>query len=106
MDTSPRLIETGAQHYMTQILQSCHSNRVNIYLYVLNIGVFFLFLIVVGLVLYYCYKRKMTPDEEYQKRMKEQEYILSKIRFYKDHQRSIQSRASITGLPTMDPRPI
>ena len=102
----PRLIEAGAHSYMSQILQTCHSTRVNIYLYALNIGVFVLFVIVVSLVLYYCYTRKLKPEEEEQKRLKEQEYILSKIRFYKDQQRNIASRASITGLPTMDPRPV
>lgn len=102
----PRLIESGAHNYMTQILQNCHSNRVSIYLYVLNIGVFIGFIIVVGLVLYYCHKNKLTPEEAYQKEMREQDYILSKIRYYKEQQRNIQSRAPITGLPTMDPRSI
>jgi len=106
MSQGPRLIETGAHSYMSNVLQTCHSTRVNIYLYALNIGVFVSFVVVVGIILYYCYSRKMTPDEEYQKRMREQEYILSKIRYYKDEQRNIASRASITGLPTMDPRPI
>jgi anaerobic C4-dicarboxylate transporter len=98
---TPRLIEMGAKNYMTGILQKCHENRVNIYLYVLNIGILILFVTVVSVVLYYCYKRKLSPEEDYQKRLKEQDYILSKIRYYKDHQRSIASRASITGLPTM-----
>lgn len=98
---TPRLIEMGAKNYMTGVLQKCHENRVNIYLYVLNIGILILFVTVVSVVLYYCYKRKLSPEEDYQKRLKEQDYILSKIRYYKDHQRSIASRASITGLPTM-----
>jgi hypothetical protein len=102
----PRLIENGAHSYMNDILQTCHSTRVNIYLYALNIGVFILFVGVVALILYYCYQKKLSPEESYQKGLKEQEYILSKIRFYKDQQRNIASRASITGLPTMDPRPI
>ena len=103
MDT-PRLIENGSMMYMSEILNKCHQNRVNIYLYILNFGVLIGFVFVIGLVLYYCYKRKLTPNEEYQKRIKEQEYVLSKIKYYKDHQRSISSRASITGLPTLDER--
>ena len=103
---APRLIETGAVYYMSNVLNSCHSNRVNIYLYALNIGVFILFVFIVGLILYNCHKSKMSPEQAYQKQLKEQEYILSKIRYYKDHQASIASRASITGLPTTDPRSI
>lgn len=102
----PRLIENGARFYMSSVLSGCHSNRVNIYLYALNIGVLIGFLGIVGLVLYYCYKNRLSPAEAYQKQLKEQEYVLSKIRFYKEHQASIASRASITGLPTVDPRPI
>jgi hypothetical protein len=105
-EEAPRLIETGAHSYMTNVLHNCHANRVKIYLYALNIGVFIGFVLVVGIILYYCYKQKLSPEESYQIRLKEQEYILSKIRFYKNHQRSIASRASITGLPMTDPRPI
>jgi hypothetical protein len=102
----PVLIEPGSRSYMSEILHKCHENRVNIYLYSLNIGILFCFVLIVCLVLYYCYKTKMTPEEEYQKKIKEQEYVLSKIRFYKDHQRSIASKASITELPMLDGRPI
>jgi hypothetical protein len=104
--SAPRLIEPGSRSYMSEILNKCHENRVNIYLYFLNIGVLVLFVSVVFLILYYCYKTKLTPEQEYQKKIKEQEYILSKIRFYKDHQRSIASKASITELPVLDRRPI
>ena len=103
---TPRLIEQGSQMYMSEILSKCHQTRVNIYLYILNLGILIGFVFIIGLVLYYCYKRKLTPDEEYQKGLREQEYVLSKIKYYKDHQRSISSRASITGLPTLDERPL
>jgi hypothetical protein len=102
----PRLIENGARYYMSSVLENCHSNRVNIYLYALNFGVLVGFLTIAGLVLYYCYQNRLSPEAAYQKQLKEQDYILSKIRFYKDHQASIASRASITGLPTTDPRSI
>jgi len=103
MDQSPpRLIDTTAKSYMSGILNKCHENRVNIYLYSLNIGVLILFVGVVAMILYYCHKNRLTPTGQYEKHMKEQEYIMSKIKFYKDHQRSIASRATITGLPTID----
>ena len=103
---SPKLIEYGTMQYMQSILSRCHENRVNIYLYALNFGVLVGFLTIAGLVLYYCYQNRLSPEATYQKQLKEQDYILSKIRFYKDHQASIASRASITGLPTTDPRSI
>jgi len=104
--TSPKLIEHGAHSYMSDVLNKCHNNRVNIYLYALNAGVLIIFIVITCLILYYCHKTKTTPEENRDKMRKEQEYIMSKIRYYKDHQRSIESRASITGLPTMDERPL
>jgi|LauGreSBDMM110SN_4_FD.fasta_scaffold278431_2 hypothetical protein len=107
MDTlGPKLYEPGVKDYMHGILNKCHENRVNIYLYVLNIGVILLFFGVLFIILYYCYKSKLTPQEQYEKKIREQEYVLSKIRFYKEQQRVIDSRASITGLPTTDERPL
>ena len=61
MEGMPRLIEQGARSYMSEILNKCHENRVNIYLYSLNTGVFVGFCFIVFLVLYYCYKVKLTP---------------------------------------------
>jgi hypothetical protein len=102
----PKLIENGAHVTMSNLLHKCHDNRVNIYLYTLNIGILLLFILITGFTLYYCHKTKTTPEENRQKMLKEQEYILSKIRHYKEHQRNIASKASITGLPMMDERPL
>lgn len=103
---SSHLIENGAYHYMNNLLHQCHDNRVNIYLYVLNISIFLIFTLVTCGILYYCYSYKRNPYEEQMRLQKEQEYILQKIRFYKDHQRTINSKATLTGLPVIDPRPV
>ena len=44
----------------------------------------------------------MTPDEAYQKRMREQEYVLSKIKVYKEHQHHITKTSGFTALPVTD----
>jgi len=101
---SSHLIENGAHQYMNNLLHQCHDNRVNIYLYFLNISIFLIFTLVVCGILYYCYSYKRNPLEEQLMIKKEQDYILSKIRFYKDHQRTINSKVGLSGLPTLDPR--
>ena len=106
MADRPRLIEPTSKYYMSEILHKCHDTRLSVYQYSLNIGVFIVFIVVTGIVLYYCYRSKLTPEEEYNKKIKEQEYILSKIRVYKDHQRTIHSKSDITALPTLDNRPL
>jgi len=98
---APNLIENNAKNYLFNTLKQCHSTRVSIYYYVLNFGILSLFLGVTCLVLYYCNKEKMTEYERHQKMVKDQEYVLSKIRYYKDeNQKMQQSRmSSITNLP-------
>jgi hypothetical protein len=97
---NPRLTENSARNYLFQTLQKCHTNRVSIYYYALNFGVLFLFLGIVGLVLYYCSKQKLTEYDKQQKILKDQQYVLSKIRYYQEDKKQQQTHVSgITDLP-------
>jgi hypothetical protein len=97
----PRLIENSAKNFLFQTLQKCHSNRVSIYYYSLNFGVLLLFIGAVVLILYYCSKQKLTDYDKQQKILKDQQYILSKIRYYQeDKKEKRESQVSgITDLP-------
>jgi hypothetical protein len=86
-----KLIEPGARNYIYEALGICHTNRVKIYYIGLNIGVLVLFLIITGLVLYYCSKNKPTPYEKHQKMLRDQDYILSKIRFYQEEKKNLST---------------
>jgi len=68
------------------------------YTWVLNICVFVVFVSITAAALYYCYTRKMTPEERYNKMMRDQSYIMSKIRFYQN-ERANMPLSSITSLP-------
>lgn len=98
---SPKLIENSIKNYLFTTLQKCHSNRITIYYYALNAGVLILFLGIVGLVLYYCNKNKLSDYEKGQRMLKDQEYVLSKIRYYKQDVKNTTDSAhsSITNLP-------
>ena len=103
----PRLIENSAKNYLFQTLQKCHNNRVSIYYYALNFGVLFLFVGIVCLVLYYCSKQKMTDYERQQKMLKDQQYVMSKIRYYQEDKKERKSSqiSEITDLPILrEPR--
>ena len=93
----PRLIENSAKNYLFQTLQKCHTNRVSIYYYALNFGVLLLFVGVVGAILYYCSKKKLTDYEKQQKIMKDQAYVLSKIRYYQEDKKE-RNRSQVTGI--------
>ena len=85
----PRLIEQGTQSYLQHTLSVCHENRVRLYSIALNIGVLLIFVSIVGAALYICYKRKLTPYEVKQKMLRDQEMILSKIRYYQGEQKNL-----------------
>jgi hypothetical protein len=99
---APKLIETGTHMYLKDVLRGCHSKRVNIYYYVLNFGVFFVFVGVGALVLYYCNQQKMSEFEKKQKMIRDQQYILSKIRFYQETAEQRKDKlSSISQLPML-----
>ncbi len=96
----PTLIESNSILHINNTLQKCHENRVSIYYYVLNGGILFLFVLIFGLALYFCYSNKPSEYEKRQKLLKDQEYILSKIRYHQDLHKQRQSQMSnITNLP-------
>lgn len=96
----PSLIDYNSRQHLTNTLQRCHENRTTIYYYALNIGVLVLFCVIFGSALYFCYKNKPTPYEKHQKILKDQEFILSKIRFHQDNYKQQQNQMSnITNLP-------
>ncbi len=101
---NPKLIDPSIKYYLHNTLQNCHTTRVKIYTTVFNVVVFLLFLIFVGGALYYCYNRKLTPREKHEKMLREQEMILSKIRYYQNEKVGMASATTsyITNLPTID----
>jgi len=86
---------------MFQTLQKCHSNRTTIYYYALNVGVLVAFIGLVGLVLYNAYKNKLSPYEQHEKMIRDQEYVLSKIRWFQEDRKAAHESelSSITNLP-------
>ena len=99
----PRLIENTAKNYLFNTLKSCHEHRVTIYYYVFNISVFIIFALITGYTLYYCYTHKLTDYEKEQKMIRDQQYIMSKIRFYQQENKE-RKTSSITNLPFLEQR--
>jgi hypothetical protein len=101
MDT-PKLIEPIAKNFLYHTLNKCHEHRTQIYVFVFNLGVFILFILVVGTTLYLCYRKKPTPEELRHKMLRDQQYVLSKIRFYQGENRKQKEHTNeITNLPTL-----
>jgi len=102
MYSGSHLVEQGVRGYLYRALDHCHGNRVGIYNYVFNILVFVIFVVVFGLSMWYAYRNKMTPYDQYKQQIRDQEYVLSKIRYFqtqKDLQR--EQLSAITQLPVL-----
>ena len=94
------LIEPSTKNYLFNTLKQCHNHRVSIYYYVLNISIFLLFIIISGTILYYCNKYKLSDVDKKRKMYKDQQYVLSKIRYFQEERKQNENQMSnITQLP-------
>lgn len=99
----PSLIDNSTGNYLYGTLKQCHENRVIAYSYALNIGVVLIFVLLGGFILYLCFQRKLTPDQEKQKLIQEQKYILEKIKALKEIKQNYYEEGSLTHLPLGEP---
>ena len=104
--SQPNLIDEQAKVFLDATLHKCHQTRIKIHSVALNILVFVVFTGILGGFLYYCYVSKPSSNDANYKIMKDQEFILSKIRFFQEQQAHINEQTSpITGLPAFDKDP-
>ncbi len=96
--TKPILIEPGAKYFLDETLKQCKIFKEKYNNIIYNFCLFILFLLILGAVLLYKYKGKLTPNEKYRKDMEKQQYILTKIKNYQDARRIAQQEL-ITSLP-------
>ena len=97
----PSLTEPGVTYFLYQTLKQCHIARDNFHNLVFNIGLFIGFLIILGLILLYKYKGRLSPVELERKNKEKQQYILSKIQNFQQAKREAQQEL-ITGLPAWE----
>ena len=97
----PVLIEPGVKYFLNETLKQCHEFKTKYNNYLLNIILLCAFLLLVGLVLLYKYKGKLTPAEKIVKENQKKQYILSKVKNYQDSKIRAQQEL-ITGLPHWD----
>jgi hypothetical protein len=103
----PKLIDTSTIHYLDGALKKSHEIRIKYHRVLWNAGLVFVFAFIVAAVLYYRHLNKPTPKEANYKLIKDQEYVLSKIRFFQEQNQRINESnrlaagAEISGLPVV-----
>ena len=93
------MIDPLTRRYLFQSLQACHDTRMRYYSFFFNAAVFVFLVLLGGTVLYCCRKRKLTPFEEYQKELKAQQYVVSKIQQFQEER--FRADESLTHLPAV-----
>jgi hypothetical protein len=99
--SKPALTEPGVKYFLNESLKQCHIIREKYQNMVFNIGLLIGFLLILGVILIYKYKGKLTPVEIQQKNKEKQQYILSKIKMFQENKRIAQQEL-ITGLPAWE----
>jgi hypothetical protein len=97
----PHLTEPGVKYFLNQTLKQCHIIKNNFHNTVFNIGLLIAFLLVLGLILLYKYKGRLTDVEKEKKNKEKQQYILSKIKNLQEAKRKAHQEL-ITGLPNWE----
>lgn len=95
---SPSLTEPGVKYFLNQALKQTHLIRLNFYNTMFNIGLFIVFCLIVGGVLMYKYKGKMSSAELAKRNKEKHQYILEKIKNFQIAKQRAQQEL-ITGLP-------
>jgi len=99
--TKPILTEPGTKFFLSETLKQCHVIRNQFHNILFNVGLFIFFLLVLGAILLYKYKGRLTPVEKQRKDVEKQQYIVSKIKNLQQAKK-IAHQELITGLPNWD----
>jgi hypothetical protein len=94
----PMLTEPGVKYFINETLKQCHQFKENHQHIIINIGLSFMFFIILGGLLFYKYKGKLSEEEIEKKELLKKQYILSKIKNFQDAKIRAQQEL-ITGLP-------
>ena len=96
--SKPVLVEPGIKYFLNETLKQCKDFKNKYNNLLINVCLLLAFFIVLGAILLYKYKGKLTPVEKDIKNRNKQQYILSKIKNFQDAKR-IAHQELITGLP-------
>jgi len=99
--SAPTLIEPGVKYFLNESLKQCRILKDKYYNTIFNIGLCAVFFTILGGLLIYKYKGKLSKEERIEKDKQKQQYILSKIANYQSAKKREQQEL-ITGLPHWD----
>jgi hypothetical protein len=94
----PKLTEPGVKYFLNQALKQSHIIREKFHNTIFNIGMLIFFILILGVILIYKYKGRLSPVEQANKNKEKQQYVLSKIKNFQQSKLKAHQQL-ITGLP-------
>ena len=92
------LTEPGVKYFLNATLKQCHTFKESHHNMLFNISMLVGFLLLLGVLLLYKYKGRLSREEMREKEEEKKRYILSKIRNFQQSKLRAQQEL-ITGLP-------
>jgi hypothetical protein len=81
------LVEPEVRNIIQTKLQECHQVRIGFYSRIFNIALFITMVLGIAIFIYIKWKYRPTEAETKARINREQEYILSQIKFYQEQQK-------------------
>ena len=100
--TIPCLTEFKTKYYVRTALKETRGFKDKYITIGVNIGFLLLFILIIGGLLYYKYKGKLTPEQQKAKDHKEKMYLYQKLQMY-SHNKQKENQSLITNLPLIHP---
>ena len=102
------MVDNGVKYFFKGILKECHNYKQKNYNNFYNIGMFLIFIGILGVTLVVRYKGNKSNQEMYEKGVKDKNYIMSKLVYYNgqnvNNQQKIRNNM-ITNLPDYSNHP-
>jgi len=103
MDSLPTLIEPGVKYFIGGTLKECKKFKEQHISFLFNIFLFIAFISLLGIILFFRYKGKLTYEEIAVKNKQKKEYIISKLQQIAIEKKKQQTNSDmITDLPIWD----
>ena len=101
MEEQTKLVEPGVRYFLRKTLRECREKKNILYSRFFNVALFIAFVSILGGILYYMYKGKLTPAQKKARKDKQELYLTEKIKSMQI-QAKRDSNMIITDLPRTD----
>jgi hypothetical protein len=100
-EPTTKLIEPGVRYFFCESLKRCKGKKILYFNTILNLGLLFLFVAIMGLLLIYKRNTKPTKEEIEANNILQKKYILEKVKML-NKEKQKRSNQIITNLPTFE----